>query len=94
MVSNIHPEDLKAQVRRRGITMRDLAVRYALNPGTLSNSLRRPIPDANAAIADYLGTTVGNLWPSWYHRDGRRRLDRAALKRRQSLRFRKPAVAE
>lgn len=91
---NWHREDVKAAVRKTGIFMRDLALRYGLNPAILSHCLWRPIPAGNYAIAVHLDRSVHDIWPEWYGPDGERLPKssdvirrRAALQRQKSARF-------
>lgn len=65
-----HPEQIKAAIRQTGVSCRDVAVDAGLHPSALSQALRRPIPAANRAIADYLGKALHELWPAWFDEDG------------------------
>lgn len=67
---NTHREDVKAAVRRTGITLSELALRHGVKPSTVRASLRRPIPAGNRIVAAYLGKSVHELWPEWFDADG------------------------
>lgn len=69
---NMHREDVKALVRKRGKNLSDLAVAEGLEPSTTARSLSRPIPAANHAIAEFLGLSIHELWPEWYDKSGQR----------------------
>ena len=68
-----HIEDIKAEVRKRGATMSEVALNAGLYPNQLSQCLRFPSPRSNQAIAEFLGLTVHDLWPQWFDADGQRR---------------------
>lgn len=72
VVSDMHKEDIKAAVRKRGKTMTGLSREAGLHDLTATLSLTRPIPRANRAIAAFLNMTVHDIWPSWYSPDGQR----------------------
>lgn len=65
-----HREDIKAAVRKRGGTLRGLALQHGLEPTTMSRSFRVRMPTYNGIVAAYLGVSTGELWPRWYRRDG------------------------
>lgn len=77
-VRNQHPEDVKAAVRRRGKTLKQLALDANLSESACRVALIEPVPAANRAIANFLDTSVHTLWPEWFDSGGRRR--RAAAK--------------
>ncbi|MBN2751435.1 MAG: helix-turn-helix domain-containing protein [Rhodospirillaceae bacterium] len=66
----VHPEDIKAAVRKTGITLTALSLSAGLSNSTCRASLRRPIPAGNRVIADHLGKRVSDLWPQWYDAQG------------------------
>lgn len=67
-----HPEDIKAAVRKTGVTLSGLSLASGLSDSACRAALRRPIPAANAAIAKRLGMQLGDLWPRWYDDAGNR----------------------
>lgn len=67
---NIHPEDARARIRKRGLTLTALAARAGLHVSAISHCLRRCIPAANQAVAAHLGVAPAELWPEWFDRDG------------------------
>ncbi|MCR9218968.1 MAG: helix-turn-helix domain-containing protein [Alphaproteobacteria bacterium] len=70
---NTHPEDIKARIRKRGMTLSGLARRAKdLSDSAVRKALRQPVPRGNDAIADFLGATRHQLWPEWYGPDGGR----------------------
>lgn len=69
----VHPEDIKAAVRKTGITLTALSLAHGLAECTCRASLTRPLPAGNRAIAEHLGRRLSDLWPQWYGADGSRR---------------------
>lgn len=64
----MHPEDIKAALRKRGVTIRTIAARLGVHDATVSNIIwargkSRRIADG---IAQVLGTTADDLWPNTY----------------------------
>lgn len=67
-----HKEDIKAAIRKRGITMNELARERGLPPSTVRNALARPVFSGELAIAKFLGVPPHELWPDRWTPDGRR----------------------
>ena len=65
-----HKEDIKSEVRKTGITLRDLSIQHGLSSNATSQCLYMPLPRANKVIADRIGRTVHELWPQWFDADG------------------------
>lgn len=55
-----------AEVRRRGSNLRRLALEAGLSEGACRKALAVSLPAGEAAIADFLGVTVHELWPDRY----------------------------
>lgn len=72
MTHNTHPEDVKAAVRKTGISLAELARRHGMAPSTGARALYLPCPTMNRAIADHLGVSVHSLWPEWFDAGGER----------------------
>lgn|SRR5690606_35629569 len=70
---NQHPEDVKARVRKKGITLTALGELYGLSGATTRMAVHRPQPSGNIAIAHFLGQHVNDIWPEWFNRDGTRK---------------------
>lgn len=78
----MHPEDIKAALRKRGVTIRAISVDLGVRECTVSNIIwargkSRRIADG---IAQVLGTTADDLWPNTYRpeRDTKKGERRAA----------------
>lgn len=65
-----HRQDIIAAVRKRGTTLRRLAIQHGFSDATLLKSLDRRWPNAHAVIARYLGLSRHDIWPHWYGSDG------------------------
>lgn len=72
MKRNMHREDIKAAIRKTGKTLNELSLEAGLSGGTVGVSLLKPIPSANAAVANFLGKSLHEIWPQWYDRHGNR----------------------
>lgn len=65
-LSGWHPEDVKAAIRKKGITLRDLSVRNGYSESYLRNALMRPLFDAEQIIARFIGVPAQVIWPDRY----------------------------
>ncbi|HBI5659015.1 TPA: transcriptional regulator [Salmonella enterica] len=61
-----HRADIKSALEKRGITLRDLSRQAGLSPDSLRNVFTRSWPRAERIIADALGITPQEIWPSRY----------------------------
>ncbi len=61
-----HPEDVKAAVRKTGISLCDLAVQNGYSAVTITMALRRGSRAVQSLIAAHLGTSPQEIWPSRY----------------------------
>ena len=84
MIADRHPEDIKAMIRKRGLTLEALSDRLGYSRAAVGIALYRPWPAVEAGIASFLGLSAVDLWPSRYEADGQpkrgllRRADRKA----------------
>lgn len=67
-----HKADIKAALERKGLTLADLDRDNDLPPGTCSAALRKPHRQAELVIAEVLGLSPRQIWPSRYQADGAR----------------------
>lgn len=65
-----HKEDIKAAIRKRGVTLEDLALANGYARSTVRATLIQPSPNVQALIAEFLGVTPQEIWPSRYEADG------------------------
>ncbi|EAO6137941.1 transcriptional regulator, partial [Salmonella enterica] len=61
-----HRADIKSALEKRGITLRELSRQAGLSPDSLRNVFTRSWPRAERIIADALGVTPQEIWPSRY----------------------------
>lgn len=77
-----HPENIKAEVRKRGTTLTQLALDNGLYESACRIALRHPCYVGEQAIAAFLGKPASALWPSRYNSDGTPRHPRAGAQDR------------
>lgn len=87
---NKSKEDIKAMVWKRGMTLRQISLHAGLGIDAASEALRRPYPSANHAIAEFLGSSVHDLWPRWFDQNGNRI---TSHKHKQTIAHRPPVVS-
>lgn len=75
-----HREDIKAAIRKRGITLTELALAYGLEQSAVRVALSRPYYPGEQVIADALAVPAQTLWPDRYDPDGTPRHPRARLR--------------
>lgn len=73
--TNMHAEDVKAKVRKTGLSLAELARQHDLSDSAVRKSLRQPIPRGNAVIAKHLNKPLHALWPEWFDKHGNRITD-------------------
>lgn len=61
-----HPEIIKAELHRRGITLRSLSVEAGYKADSLKSVLRVPCVRYEQIVANALGITPESIWPSRY----------------------------
>lgn len=71
-LANMHAEDVKAAVRKKGISLARLARDNGLSDSAVRKALYGPIPRGNQVIAKHLGKAVHQIWPEWFGKDGTR----------------------
>jgi Ner family transcriptional regulator len=90
-----HLEDIKAAVRKKGITLKALAIAHGLEPTATKQALRRPHTKGERAIAAVLGVAPQLIWPDRYEEDGRPKRGRTVqrkARRRTAQQKSTPAV--
>lgn len=72
-MSDMHPEDIKAAIRKAGSNLSALAFAADLSKQTLSLALTgRVSAKAEQVIANFIGRAPAEIWPSRYDADGKR----------------------
>jgi Ner family transcriptional regulator len=65
-----HPEDIKAAIRKTGITLKHLALEHGYSESAARCALRDPSPRLEQIMARRLGLQPEQIWPSRYTPDG------------------------
>lgn len=65
-----HKEDIKAEIRKRGYTLTDLALDKGLFSNAVRTALIQPCYPGEQAIAECLGIPASRLWPERYDEQG------------------------
>ena len=79
-----HPEDIKAAIRKSGVTLSELSRAAGFSEGAAKRALLIPWPRMEAAIAAHLGLKPEEVWPSRYTPEGHPR-DRLHIGRNGQL---------
>lgn len=73
MAPGWHPEDIKAAIRKTGVTLTDLSLRAGLSESAVRQAiLFHTCPAGERAIVDHLGAHPHELWPRRYDPSGTR----------------------
>lgn len=65
-----HREDIKAAIRKQGVSLEQLSEANGLDRRSCSLALLRPHFAAELVIAEFLGLSPRQLWPHRYDADG------------------------
>ena len=65
-----HPADIMAAIWKRRTSFRRLSRLNGYAADSLKMALRRPWPKAEKIIAEFIGTSPEQIWPSRYEPDG------------------------
>ncbi len=72
-MADMHPEDIKAAIRKKGMTIAALAEANGMSKQALAMAIgARVSAPAEAIIARFIGMEPAKIWPSLYLSDGRR----------------------
>lgn len=70
---DMHPEDIKAEIRKRGATLASVADSAGVSTQAISTALAtRSSARLETLIAQFLGISPHSVWPSRYHVNGTR----------------------
>ena len=70
---DMHPEDIKAAVRKRGATLASLARKLGISRQSMTITLIKPSARNESISARTIGVHPSAIWPSRYHENGNRR---------------------
>lgn len=73
-----HPADIIAALRKKGTSMAAVSRQSGLCSTTLANALARPWPKGEWLIAEAIGITPQEIWPSRYYAEDGALIDRQA----------------
>lgn len=93
MPEDWHPEQIKAAIRMRGVTMTDLALRNGYDESAVRRTLRHRWPAVERIIARFLDKHPNDIWPSRYEISGRPKRQRSNGKRMVNARLRQKSQA-
>ncbi|HDL8450354.1 helix-turn-helix domain-containing protein [Pectobacterium versatile] len=65
-----HPADIIAGLRKKGTTLAAVSREAGLASSTLANALTKRWPKGEKLIADALGVSPAEIWPSRYRKSG------------------------
>ena len=65
-----HKADVKAAIEKAGYTLRELSRLHGVSSAYFAEALHRPIPRAQAILAEVIGVAATKIWPSRYETDG------------------------
>lgn len=68
VASDWHPAYIVAEVHVKGVTLRELSLGAGLKKDSLKNALYRKCPKYERIIADAIGVSPAEIWPSRYTR--------------------------
>ncbi|ECD5189189.1 transcriptional regulator [Salmonella enterica subsp. enterica serovar Moero] len=68
MLQDWHPADIIAALKKRGTSLSALSRQAGLASSTLANALTRHWPKGERLIAEELGVTPEQIWPSRYRK--------------------------
>jgi Ner family transcriptional regulator len=69
-LSGWHAEDVKAAIRKKGLTLSALSKKHQYSDSYLRGTLIRRRPRGEEIIARFLGVSPAEIWPDRYRADG------------------------
>lgn len=66
VLADWHPADIKAELNKKGLTLRALSLANNMHQDSLKTALRTPYPKGERIIAAALGHEPEEIWPSRY----------------------------
>nr|DAN90193.1 MAG TPA: winged helix-turn-helix DNA-binding protein [Caudoviricetes sp.] len=68
--AGMHREDIKAAIRKKGMSLRQLSLMNGLNRSAVTVALHRPYYYAEQVIARFLDIPASAIWPDRYDNQG------------------------
>lgn len=69
MSHGMHPEDIKAAIRKRGKTLKALSLENGLSESAVRVALNNSCPAAEPIISKFIGVPLYKIWPDRYDRE-------------------------
>ena len=69
-----HPADVLAALKKRGHSLAGLSVANGYHPTAAGKALKQPWPALERLVAEAIGVTPQEIWPSRYDAEGTPRL--------------------
>jgi len=66
----MHREDIKAAIRKKGLSLRELSLLNGLCGEAITVALARPYYYAEQIVANFLGIPAAEIWPDRYDDQG------------------------
>jgi len=66
-----HPADILAALKKRGHSLAGLSVTNGYHPTAAGKALKQPWPAMEQIVANALGVSPNEIWPSRYDQEGR-----------------------
>lgn len=74
--TGMHQEEIKAAIRMKGSTLKQLALDNGFDASAVSVALQKPWPAVEAVIAKHIDIEPKDIWPLRYRPDGTHRSGR------------------
>ena len=65
-----HPEDIRAAIKKTGFSIPKLSRHFGYSEKAISVALYYPWPKVEALVAQHLGVSPTDIWPSRYDAEG------------------------
>ena len=88
-----HKEDIKAAIRKTGITLTGLSTLHGYEESAVRGALRKSSATVEAIISDRIGVPAQELWPDRYHSNGQHKSLQSRYQRSRKWRRGKHAAS-
>jgi Ner family transcriptional regulator len=65
-IADWHPADIQAALKKRGLSLAGLSVSHGYHPTAAGKALKRSWPALETVIAQAIGMTPEQIWPTRY----------------------------
>lgn len=84
MTKGLHPEDIKAAIRKKGVSLKEISIAWGFSESAVRMALKRPMPSVEPRIANFIGMSLHEIWPTRYDADNFRIFSRRGRKSKTS----------